>query len=247
MINAFYAAKSGTKNYQYYLDAVGNNIANVNTASFKAQNVSFTDLLYTNIQGPDGAEQNLQTGNGSKILESRDMSQGTSSSGSSQLDVMIKGNGFFALQGEDGSISYTRTSNFNVSEIDGLKYLVNGNGEFVLDEKLEKIVITSTDDITFASSKEAQNGAITLGIFSFDNPDELIATSNGKYEISAGSTLIAQLDNESTIVTNMIESSNVELVSEMAKMIIAQRGFQANAKMIQTADEMEQYASNLRN
>ncbi|OGO89774.1 MAG: hypothetical protein A2Y15_04830 [Clostridiales bacterium GWF2_36_10] len=246
MINAFYSAKSGSKNYQTYLDAIGNNIANVNTASFKAQNVSFTDLLYTNIEGPDGAEQNLQTGNGSRILITRDMSQGTSINGSSGLDVMIKGDGFFALQGEDGNISYSRISNFTISDIGGTKYLTNKNGDYVLNENLEKIEITS-GEIAFIAPSEVNNNAITLGVFRFDNPEELVALSDGKFGISAGSTLTAKLDTESSLLMNMIESSNVDLASEMAKMIIAQRGFQVNAKMIQTVDEMEQYANNLRN
>jgi flagellar basal-body rod protein FlgG len=246
MINAFYAAKSGTKNYQYYLDAVSNNISNINTESYKAQSVNFTDLMYTDIAGDDGT---LQNGNGSKVMVSRDMSQGAAQSSDNASDIMINGGGFFAVQEADGDIAYTRSGSLSASEIDGVNYLVTENGDFVLDENLNKITIDPQTALSIKAPGEdntaATDNTITLGIFSFSNTDNLVATGNGKYVIDPTSTLTATPDTESTIVTNMIESSNVDLITEMAKMINAQRGFQMNAKMIQTADEMEQYANNL--
>ena len=250
MINAFYTAKSGTKNYQSFLDAVSNNIANVSTPSYKSQSVSFTDLMYTNFQGTDGKE--LQNGSGSRILVTRDMSQGPAQRSDDPNDVIIKGDGYFAVQDSTGTVAYTRTSSFSVAEIGGVNYLVNNKGDFVLDPNLNKITVNTEKPVTFLSPGEAlsladvdKQNAITVGVFSFSDPEKLIASGDGKYVIGNGIT--AALDTKSDLVANMAESSNVDLVTEMARMITAQRGFQINANMIQTADEMEQYANNLGN
>lgn len=252
MITAFYTAKTGTKNYQSYLDAVANNVANVNTLGFKAQNVSFTDLLYADFQGANGTM--LQNGTGSRILVSRDMSQGGAEQSDNPSDIVIKGNGFFAVQDAAGNIAYTRTGDFSVAEIGGANYLVAKNGEFVLDAGLNKIEVDAGKPMSLVSPGEAAqlsqadlSGRTVIGVFSFSDPEKLTAAGDGKYVVAANSGLTPALDTVSDLVAGMKESSNVNLVSEMARMITAQRGFQINANMIQTADEMEQYANNLGN
>lgn len=252
MINAFYSAKSGTKNYQYYLDTVANNISNVNTQGFKAQSVTFTDLMYTDFENAEGTT--LQNGNGSRVLLSRDMTQGPAERSDDTADVMINGAGFFAVQDSAGDIAYTRSGSLSTSEIDGVSYLVTENGDFVLDQNLNKIEIDVANPVTFLSPGDAAGltdtdklNKITVGLFSFYDSEQLIATGDGKYVIAENSTLTPKLDTDSSIVSSMLESSNVSLVVEMAKMITAQRGFQINSTMIQTVDEMEQYANNLAN
>lgn len=251
MIGALYSSKSGAENYQHYLNAVANNISNVNTNGFKAQSVSFTDLVYTNIQGPDAAEQNLQAGSGSRILVSRDMTQGSAQSGSGSLNVMIDGDGFFAVQGSDGKIAYTRSGNFMLENINGTEYLLTNEGDFVLDSNLNRIEINGFDSaikITAPSEADALNeNSVTPGIFAFDNPEKLVALGSSKYGIAENTVINVSLDTESNLVQKMLESSNVDLVEEMSKMIAAQRGFQVNAQMIRTVDEMEQNANSLRN
>lgn len=240
MINAFYASKSGAKNYQYYLDAIANNIANVNTNGYKAQSVNFTDLLYSEKYG-------LQFGNGSRAVVTRDMSAGGVQNSESGLSVMVKGNGFIAVQGADGQIAYMRTANLGIATIDGTNYLVTSSGDFVLDNNLNRIVIDDTQSaITLRAPAEAdENGGYTLGVFAFVNPQDLIALGNGKYALNNNIGMQAIADTSSTLAQHMEETSNVDMISEMAKMIAAQRGFQVNAQMIKTADEMEQTANNL--
>lgn len=245
MINAFYSAKSGTKNYQNYLDAVANNLSNVNSESYKAQSVSFTDLMYTAFSGNNGE---LQSGSGSRILVSRDMSAGNVTTSSDSMDIFIDGDGFLAVKDVDGKIAYTRSGSLSAIELEGVNYLVTAQGDFVLDANLDKIKIPDVQSVSFSAPAEAAFGnenTITLGIFTFSNPEQLVETSGGNYTIAEGSALTAQPDTKSTVEQNMIESSNVDAASELVKMIVAQRGFQMNVKMIQTADEMEQYANKL--
>jgi flagellar basal body rod protein FlgG len=244
MISAFYASKSGAKNYQYYLDAVANNIANVNTNGYKTQNVNFTDLLYSERGG-------VQVGNGSKAVATRDMEQGGVLTDGASLNVMINGSGFLAVQDAGGNISYTRSGELSVGDVGGTDYLMTTSGDFVLDNNLNKIKIDDTQtSVTFRAPGEAtgnEAGIVTLGIFSFADPSELTALGNGKYRIPENSGITATPDTYSTLVQNMAESSNVDLVTEMSKMIMAQRGFQINAQMIRTADEIEQTVNNLNN
>jgi flagellar basal-body rod protein FlgG len=241
MINAFYASKSGAKNYQYYLDAIANNIANVNTNGYKAQNVSFTDLLYNEKEG-------LQLGNGSKAIVTRDMSTSGVRSNDSGLSVMVEGDGFIAVQGANGEIAYTRSMELDVAEIGGVNYLLTSSGDFVLDNNLNKIVIGDPSAFTLRAPAEASGaevGAYTVGVFDFVNPEALIALGNGKFTINEETGMAAMPDTNSQLVQNMSETSNVDLISEMTKMIVAQRGFQLNSQMIRTADEMEQIAVDL--
>lgn len=241
MISAFYASKTGAKNYQLYLNAIANNIANVNTNGYKAQNVSFTDLLYSE-------EQGLQIGTGSKAMVTRDMSSGGAQNSSSALSVMVEGDGFIALQGADGQIAFTRSANLGVADIGGVNYLITSTGDFVLDNNLNRIVITDTQNpITLKAPAETGDaaGTYTLGIYTFMNPADLIALGDGKYAVNEEAGMTAMPDTTSTLVQNMEETSNVDLVSEMTKLIIAQRGFQLNAQMIRTADEMEMTAIDL--
>lgn len=240
MINAFYVSKSGAKNYQYYLNAVANNVANINTNGFKAQSVNFTDLLYSEKHG-------LQFGNGSRAVVTRDMSPGGMQSSESGLSVMVKGDGFIAVQGADGQIAYTRSVNLGVANIDGVSYLVTAAGDFVLDNNLNRVVIDDVQSsITLKAPAEADGeSGYTLGVFTFVNPQDLIAFGNGKYALNEEAGMEAIPDTASTLAQNMEETSNVDLISEMAKMIAAQRGFQANAQMIRTVDEMEYIANNL--
>ena len=252
MINAFYTAKSGVKNSQYYLDAVANNIANVNTQSFKAQNISFTDLLYSDFYNKEGVT--LQNGNGSRIVISRDMGQGAAQRSDDKSDFMIDGRGFFAMMDSRGEITYTRSGSFSVHEFEGVNYLVSHCGDYVLDENLDRIELDTQSPVLFMSPGEAagatdeeKENAVCVGLFYFSDSEKLIATGDGKYELPINTTMTTQVDMESKIVPGMNEASNVNLASEMAKLITAQRGFQINTRMIQTADEMEQNANNLSN
>lgn len=244
MINAFYSAKSGAKNYQSFLNATANNISNVNTQSYKAQRVSFTDLIYSNFNGENEPE-NLQQGNGSRIVVTRDMSQGSMINGNGSLDVMINGNGFFALQKEDGSIAYSRNGSLKISQLDGENYLVSSSGDFVLDENLNRITVDS-GDITLTAASENTQG-VAVGLFEFENPGSLVATGDGSYVMPQDQVINVKADTDSKLVQNSLEGSNVELIKEMADMMIAQRGFQMNSQMIKTADEMEQQANSLIN
>jgi flagellar basal-body rod protein FlgG len=178
----------------------------------------------------------MRVESGSRISSAnRDTSQGAYSYTGGSLDAMINGEGYFAVQNYDGSVSYTRSGSFALSDEGGAKYLVASSGGYVLGADNNKIQITG--DLT----EDSLSG---VALYKFDNSDALIAQGDNKFSAGAGT---AVPDTESKLTANAVELSNVNLITEMTKMMTAQRGFQYNSKMVQTADEIEQTVNNLRN
>ena len=233
MINGFYAAKSGAISYQTSLDVTANNIANVNTQGYKAQNVTFSELMSTSANGSE-----ILVGNGTRIATiTRDTSQGAYSDAGSGLSAMISGNGYYAVQNSDESISYSRSCSFALSNEDNSNYLVTASGGYVLDENMNKIEV---------SGDNTANSIAKAAIYTFDNTEALVSQGGGKYAVSQNSGEAVR-DESAKITITAQELSNVDLIAEMTKMMTAQRGFQFSVKMVQTADEIEQTVNNLRN
>lgn len=245
MINAFYSGLSGTKSLQSSLDVSANNIANVNTAGYKAQQTNFSDLIYTGMSG----ENTIQIGNGVKVADvSSLMSQGRIEETGRQYDFAILGAGYFAVRDASGKVSYTRDGNFSVNDTGEVVCLVTKSGEQVLDINLEPVVIPlasaeNTEDSPEGESTAAEKGV--PGVFVFANPEGLDLSGGGKLTPTNISGE-AQADKSSILAKGVLEVSNVDLVTEMTNMMEVQRGFQFSAKLIQTADELENIANTLR-
>ena len=227
MIRSFYTATAGAKSSQNKLDIHANNIANVNTTGYKAGAASFTETLYSNF------DNGIAVGSGVRLQEiSLNFAPGHLEYTGNKLDFAIEGEGFFAVNDNNGNISYTRSGNFALTEENGESYLVTVDGQWVLDENMERIQVTG-DSVSLP------------GIFTFPNPYGLQVVGSGRY-------LSTPMSGESTVLegdllkNEHLESSSVDLITELSNMIQAQRAYQFNAKMIQTADELEQMANNLR-
>lgn len=250
MINAFYAATSGAKSFQNSLNVSANNIANANTTGFKSQTATFSDLMYTNMDGAEDQPQNLQMGNGVKISDVSSMlEQGAIEETGRTLDVAIQGDGYICIRDTADNTYFTRVGNFQIASYKDNNYLVTANGDFVLNDKFEKIIISQpVESITFGapSSKEKLDASsINLGIVSFTNPYALSTDGYGRLQATAASGE-GQLLEDAKISQKALEHSNVDMANEMTKLITAQRGFQFSSKIIQVSDELEQMANMLR-
>ena len=249
MINAFYSGRSGILNFQQEVNIVSNNIANTSTPGFKSQNIGFSDLLYTNVQTTRSVPQKLQSGNGMRVQATpRSFEPGELNETGRTYDAAVIGDGFFAVMDGYGQISYTRQGNFSISNEGNQNYLVTADGDYVLDNHMKKISLGNTPEkISFVSSGETnlQNNEVRVGIYSFRNREGLTAEGDGKFKESASSGN-AQLDNTSAVRQGSLERSNVDLVSELQNLMLAQRGFEFSSNVVKTVDEMEQIANNLR-
>ena len=262
MIRAFHAAASGMRAQQRSIDLISNNIANVNTNGFKASRAAFKDLFYSDMEIRRIAEPpNLQVGNGVRVSATmRSPVEGALVQTGRTLDMSISGDGFFAVAGEDGTLRYTRDGSFNISVIDTGEGLVNRltttDGLFVLNSDGRPVEFAAGTDIS--AIKIAHDGTITasnadgeavspgrLAIVGFVNPSGLAAAGDNLFaETPASGAGTAVL--EPDVRQGFIEASNVDLADEMTRLIMAQRAYQLSARVLQTADDMERMANNLR-
>lgn len=235
MINGFYAAKSGAKAFQTSLDITANNIANANTQGYRAQSASFTDLVYTNSQGTD-----ILTGNGARIAATSVITnQAGVQLNDGGYDAAINGEGFISVLDGQGDRVYTRAGSFNLSAEGNQLFLTLAGGQYVLNQNGQRIQVQSGDP------EDVRQAFDQVALYAFPNPSALEPLGDGLYGQTAPSGQAA-IDPGSSLTQSASEVSNVDLTSEITRMMIAQRGMQMNLRMIQTADELEQDVNNLR-
>lgn len=234
MIRGFYAGSLGMIAQQQYLNTISNNVANVNTTAFKAQQTAFASLLYENVAGGGGGDL-ITTGHGAKVLKNGTiLSQGALEETARPMDCAIDGKGFFALLNpENGAISYTRDGSFAISVEGDQSFLTNGQGQYVLGPNNNRLDISNGFNLE------------DLGVFNFSNPYGLALVGNNHFQVSQTSGP-AQLENTSRLVLGYLERSGTDMGKEAVKMIEASRAFSFNARIVQAADDMERVINQLR-
>src|SRR5687768_1487885 len=181
MIRSLWIAKTGMEAQQTQLDTISHNLANVSTNGFKRGHVVFEDLIYQNLRqaGAASSEQTqlptgLQVGLGVRpVATSRIFSQGNLQQTTNNLDVAIKGNGFFQIQLPDGTTGYTRDGSF---QVDSNGQLVTNNGYPVqpgitVPANAQSVTIAADGTVTVALPGQATPAAIgQIQLASFVNP-----------------------------------------------------------------------------
>lgn len=276
MMRSLFIASSGMQAQQFNLDVISNNLANVNTTGFKKSRVDFQSLLYQSIRKPVASETGffnptgLEVGNGVRVIgTANDFEQGLTQETGSDLDIAIEGSGFFMVHLPDGRVGYTRSGVFRL-DTDG--YLVNSNGYRLLSSKgnansnnsvsLEgktlKYIKPDTDTKTIsisedgyvATEKVSGTNAPIIELVSFPNPQALESAGGTIFTANevCGKPVIDQpaKANLGVLRTGFLEGSNVKVVEEMVKMIMAQRAYEINSKSIQTSDELLGMTNNLK-
>lgn len=228
MIKAFYTGKTGAISSQTNLDVISNNLANLQTDGYKSQKGEFLDLLYTNMSQNDGS---LMIGTGSKLDKiDSDFSTGAIYPTGQPTDYAINGDGFFGIQvGEE--IYYTRSGSFHEGYVDGEKYLMFDNG-FVLDNNEEPILLDEIGD------------EFQVGVYDFQNKADLELAGDSLFRLTNEDAEFEIME-EPEVLQGYVESSNVDLATEMTRIIKSQRAFQFNTRIIQVADEIEQTVNSL--
>lgn len=239
---AFYTGASGLVAYQNSMDVIGNNIANCNTTGYKAQNTSFNQLLYSVMDNNE--DKTLYVGTGVRMISSGiDANDGTMLSTQGTLDLSISGDGWFSVE-NNGQREYTRDGNFAISLSGGLGYLVTQAGAYVLDSNGSRIY---SSVVSGSNTLNTDDMASRVGVFTFSNPEALTPASSNSYLPNAYTgTATAASKGEYTVLKGYLEQSDVSLADEMVSLITAQRGYQLSARVVQTADEVEQTINSLR-
>ena len=254
MMKALYTSATGMKAHQFLLDVISNNLANVNTTGYKRVQVNFQDLLYdkytaagsesaTGVQAPTG----LQVGSGVRVVATNKVfSQGVAESTGRSLDWAIQGSGFFQITHPDGTVVYSRDGTFQLNSTGAI---VNSEG-LALEPAIT--IPTTATSISIGSdgtvSTQAADGSTTsvgsVTLASFANPAGLESMGKNLYrETTASGTPTTGIPGQNgigEILQGFRESSNVEVVTELVNLIVAQRAYETSAKAIKASDDMLQ-------
>jgi flagellar basal-body rod protein FlgG len=247
---------------QLNVEVISNNIANMNTVGFKRQRAEFQDLLYQNVErmGAQSSSQGtvvptgIQIGAGVKAGSVyRITEQGTPTSTGNPYDMAVDGRGYFQVLLPSGETAYTRAGNFSV----------NGEGQLVTDDgyQVQPNITIPQDAIDVTVSKTGQVQVTTQGepepqvvgqieLATFFNQAGLEAVGDNLLLETAASgpaTIGAPGDvGFGELLQGYTEASNVDAVSEISALIIAQRAYEMNSKVITTADQMLSVASQVK-
>lgn len=253
MIRALYTAASGMSAQQENLDTVANNLANSATAGFRSRRMQFEDMIYQNMVTPGSAQTQetssagLQIGLGTKSTSSEIiMTQGDFNQTSNPLDLAIQGAGFFQVSMPDGTIAYTRAGNFQRTN-QGTLATSDGNTvlpAITIPSNATSITISQYGVVTATlpgQTNAAQLGTIQLATFA--NPGGLNSVGSNLFTqtTSSGNPITDTPGGTSgmgTLQQGYVENSNVDVVAEFVNMIVAQRAYESNSKVVHVADEM---------
>jgi len=261
MIRALWTAASGMQAQQLNIDVVANNLANVSTTGFKKSRADFQDLMYQTVKTTGAPSTNsttiptgIQVGLGVKTAAvTKIFSAGNITQTGNDLDLAIQGDGFFQVQQSDGSTAYTKAGSFKK---DGQGKVVTSDGSPVLPEILipaNATKVTVGSDGTVSVQQAGQTAATTVGtlqLASFSNPSGLNSIGKNLFlptdSSGAATTGTAGQNGLGSLEQGYIEMSNVSTMDEMVNMIVGQRAYEINSKVVQAADEMLQQASGLK-
>jgi len=261
MFHALYTAASGMTAQQLNLDNIANNLANSSTAGFQARRVQFSDLLYQNNVMPGAAAtqqttvaSGLQVGLGTRPGSTEIVqTQGDLTNTGNPMDMAIQGSGFFQILLPNGQIGYTRSGNF---QTDQQGNLVTANGDALqpaINIPASATNVTIGKDGTVSVTLPGQTQAAQVGVIQlamFTNPGGLNSVGNNIYLATTASgeaVLGAPGGSEGlgTLQQGMLEQSNVNVVDQFVQMILAQRSYESNSRVIKAADEMLQQLNQL--
>ena len=274
MLRSLFAGISGLRGHQQMMDVVGNNIANVNTTGFKSSHLLFEDALSQTLRAATAAGANTAATNPAQIGlgvrmagVSTNFSQGATQLTGRNTDMLIQGDGFFVVDNA-GQQTFTRAGAFS---FDAAGRLSTPDGGLVQGWMANAGVIDTTGPLTPVTVDPGTYRGFTVGsdgtvigqladgttqsigrlaAANFANPSGLEKVGGSLYRatVNSGAVQIGGVGENGTgsLVTNALEMSNVDLAQELTGLIIAQRGFQANSKVISTSDELLQDLMNLK-
>lgn len=285
MMRSLYSGITGLRSHQTRMDVIGNNIANVNTVSYKSSRVVFQDIYSQTIKASTAATttnggmnpQQIGLGTAVACIDVLHTTNGSQYTGQT-LDFSIEGDGYFVVT-DIGGTYYTRAGNFYTNEND---MLVTANGSYVQGYVVDatgNLVLADTDGDGIGDAPQQTNiymdpgyydvsidsngvvyglhattntktvlGQVILATFANENALEKAGSNTYKSTVSSGTAVLNMpgTGTAGTLNPGSLEMSNVDLASEFTDMIVTQRGFQANSRIITTTDSMLEELVNLK-
>ena len=261
MIRALYSAASGMTAQQMNVDNIAHNLANANTNGFKMRRMQFQDLLYQSFVQPGAAAgaqtvvpSGLQIGLGTRAAANEIIfSQGNFQQTDNPLDMVIQGKGFFQVRRPSGELAYTRAGGFQLDR-DG--NLVTGDGDpiepqITIPPSAQSITVAADGTVSYTlPGQTASQTAGQVQLANFANPAGLNSLGKNLYAPTdaSGEPTVGNPGGQEglgTLMQGYVEGSNVSIVEEFINMIVSQRAYEANSKVVKAADEMYQQVNNV--
>ena len=260
MIRAMYTAASGMSAQQMNLDTIANNLANSSTTGFRQLRLQFEDMVYQNMITPGAAESQttvaagLQIGLGTRPTATEVINtQGELNETDNPLDVAIEGAGFFQVQLPDGSIAYTRAGQF---QMNNQGQIVTPDGyplipSVTIPPNATAVTITQYGEVNATipgQQNPAQLGQIQLATFPNSGGLEMMGNNLLMPTLNSGNAILGNpgsTEGQGTLQQGYLENSNVDVVTEFVQMVLAQRAYESNTKVIKAADTMYQEVNNM--
>lgn len=271
MVRSLWTGAAGMNAQQVNVDTIANNLANVNTTGYKSQQAQFKSLLYQTLQtkatNADGTPKPVSSEIGLGVRPSSinsNFNQGSLLASNSTTAFAIQGDGFFAVNGADGNTYYTRNGDFNWSiaanggmmlcTTEGYPVLSSNGRAITMPRAFEasRITINSNGEVCYPDGNNNPTPVgITIGLFQFRNPNGLERQGDSLWaQTESSGEAINEARNAnvqpSQIVQGYLEGSNVSVADEMVNLIVAQRAYESNSKVITTSDTMMELANNLK-
>lgn len=254
-------AATGMQAQQLNVDVIANNIANLSTTSFKRQRAEFQDLIYQSMGRPGGVSSDngdiiptgIQIGTGvSTGAVYRIHEQGNVVQTGNELDVALQGQGFFQIELPNGEPGYLRAGAFQLNNqgqvVTAEGYIVSP-GLTIPDDAVSVEINQSGEVYVKFSDQSAQELLGQFDIVRFQNEAGLQALGDNLYQETeaSGGPIVSTAGQPGfgTILQGYLETSNVDVVTELTTLITAQRSYEMNSRIISTSDEMLQTVSQL--
>ena len=261
MIRALYSAASGMTAQQMNVDNIAHNLANANTAGFKQRRAQFQDLLYQNIVQPGASAgqqtvvpTGLQLGLGTRTVSNEIVfSQGDFSATNNALDLVIQGKGYFQIRRPSGELAYSRSGSFHLDR-DGNLVTADGDTlepQVTIPQDAQTITIASDGTVSYTQPNQtAAQLAGQIQLANFINPAGLNTLGKNLYQPTdaSGDPIVGNPGGHEglgSLLQGYVEQSNVNVVEEFINLIVSQRAYEANSKVVKAADEMYQQVNNL--
>jgi flagellar basal-body rod protein FlgG len=246
---------------QLSVDNIAHNLANANTVGYKSRRAQFQDLLYQNLVQPGAAAgaqtvvpSGLQVGLGSRAVSNEIIfSQGNFSATSNPLDLVIEGRGFFQVRRPSGELAYTRCGSFHLDR-DGNLVTQDGDPlepQITVPPDAQSITIASDGTVSYVQpGQTAAQLAGQIQLANFQNPAGLDSIGRNLFlpTDASGDPTVGNPGGQEglgTLLQGYVEQSNVSVVEEFINLIISQRAYEANSKVVRAADEMYQQVNNI--
>ncbi|CUH95505.1 Flagellar basal-body rod protein FlgG [Propionispora sp. 2/2-37] len=260
MMRALWTAGTGMIAQQTNIDNISNNLANVSTTGFKKSRIDFQDLMYQTVRqagATSGADTQLPTGLqvGLGVREAaiqKVYTTGNLQSTGNDLDMALRGDGFFQITMPDGTLAYTRDGSFKK---DNQGRLVTSEGYLVepqitIPEGSTDLAVAADGTVTVTNADGDIEDLGQLEIAQFINAAGLESIGGNLLKETEASgdpvVVVPGEEGSGTILQKYVEMSNVQVVEEMVNMIVAQRAYEVNSKAVTTSDEMLETANNLK-